>query len=232
MTTNRRLFITTGAAGLAGISLVEGQSKPKINSESKAMRKQMRQAIQSMRDGKREGLTQYAFGLRVFANQLEENKIEAQLQVTLRKLVREKGRAYVLAMEGNHTEMQRIANEFGADILGASVHTTTNFSMRERILDSFLSGEGVVSTIREVADALDSIANKQKNPTAIRNIQLGGEPSSSCNAPCDLAEAFNTEMDVICGLAFVFPIFVEACAFMIGVWLGALGVCLACKLFG
>jgi hypothetical protein len=204
----------------------------------KEIRRQLRRATQGLKKGSGEGARQYASALRLWAARGQGDKIDDRLRVALQRTIAQRGRSALLAAEAPHTEMERQAADLGFTPDMLDLHRPSDPALREQALDRLLR-DGLTATIHAAADLLDTVVAPRLDeiarsggtmPVVLRRAQAPG--SATCQDVCNYADAFRYAMDVACAAAIIFPPLAEACMLAASAWLGALGACIMCQVFG
>src|SRR5829696_2355178 len=161
---SRRMFLgsTVAAAGggalltfgnnpFSPITLAQSSGSDPIAQE---LLRQMKHAMQLLKDGKAEGARQFASALRVVAVQVSTR--DDQFRARLREAVNVKGRAGLVYATPSHAEMKRLADEWGVSNQAAAFHATRAADpfRREQALDLLLK-EGLAPSLQRAAADLD-----------------------------------------------------------------------------
>ena len=228
--TTRRLFLAGAAAvavtggGLA-LNFPAAAQRRTPDPLTRELRRQLREAMAKLNDGKGEGARQGASTLRLWAATLN-GAGERQFDASIRQAIRQKGRTFLLYAPTNHAEMQKLAQEIGFPLHLLPPHEAPNPTRREQALRVILE-EGLLPGIERAAQELEEKGEElDRRGAAIRSIAM----LRACELPCDAAEAMGDVMQIYCAAMLVFPALAPACELAAGSWLMLLAACYGCRL--
>ena len=235
---SRRMFLgsTVAAAGggalftfgntpFSPVTLAQSSGPDPIAQE---LLRQMKAAMQLLKDGKGEGARQFASALRLVAVQASTR--DNQLRAQLREAVNVKGRASLVYAAPSHTEMKRLAAEWGVGDQAAAFHAThaSDPFRREQALDMLLK-EGLAPSLRRAAEDLNECgAWLDKRAATIRPV--ASLRQTDCGWSCAIAHTLGDIMDVACAAAILFPLLGEACIAASAAFFGAMVGCWLCQI--
>lgn len=197
------------------------------------VRRQLREGISKMRQGRAEGARQVAGMLRVYASTVNDGEVRA--------LLRKTNRAQLLSREMNHAELVRQAQELGFDPVQLPPHKFISYADREEALRELLR-DGLGASLVAAAGHVDNLAEKledlARRPGGPQRLQIALRQPIPEPADCGNCDAIQSGLDytekqlsVACALAAIFPSppTIAACEAAAAAFLTMLAAFAACR---
>jgi hypothetical protein len=179
-----------------------------------------------------EGLRRAAAVMRLYAAHLSTTTLDRDLKASLREIVRERGRGFVLAAEPNHAKMQTELQAYGIpkDQLIHFDHGAIGVAERERALDALLASPAPLRDMfRRTAEVLDQQAQRAQRAGMARLVAM---QTTTCDQLKSTYESMLAFAGIICAMAEYIPQFIPGCGAALGAAAGMFASWLLCQNFG